>query len=422
MISNTNFDSQLYTTKDIRFSNRRSVLHHLILKGSSTRQELSQVTGLSIGTIANLISDLIEEGLVVENGVEASQGGRPTSITALNGKAGACVGIDVAETYIHFELFDLGLKHLADFEVPLSPEQNHPEQIVRQIWNGLNILLAQAHIDMEDVVGAGISIPGPFDHSTGVSVFAPNWGWRDVALKPMLEQQIPVHLYLDNPLKFNTIAEAWFGGGRNINNLATIVLGTGVGAGLVINGQLVQGASNTSGEWGHTTIIHEGRLCRCGNHGCIEAYIGAPGIVQTMREIDPASPLIDPEDQAETIGNIVTAANNNDRFALAVLQKTSDILGEGLANLINLINPELIILGSWVARQIGPSILPNLKVAIEHHALAQSYRAANITLSSLPDDAVSLGAAVLVLEDFLANAGKTAIPSRSRERPHLATP
>ena len=422
MISSTSFENQLSTTRDIRFSNRRSILHRLLLKGSSTRQELSRMTGLSQATVANLISDLMEGGLVVELGVEASQGGRPTTILAINGNAGACVGIDVAETYIHLELFDLSLHHLADFEATLSPDQNQPEQIVKQIVDGLNELLIQAHCKIADVVGAGISIPGPFDHSAGVSVFAPNCGWRDVALKPMLEQEIHIPLYLDNPLKFNAIAETWFGAGQKVNNLTTIILGTGVGAGLVIGGQLYQGASNTSGEWGHTTIIHEGRLCRCGNRGCIEAYIGAPGIMQTIHEINPDSPLIHSEDQVKTIQEIVLAAKRGDQVAQKVLMQTTEILGEWLANLVNLLNPDLIVLGSWLARLIGPTILPDLGKVVERHSLAQSFRAANIRLSSLMDDAVSLGAATLVLEDYLANAGKPLAPVRLHERSYNKQP
>jgi predicted NBD/HSP70 family sugar kinase len=144
--------------------------------------------------------------------------------------------------------------------------------------------------------------------------------------------------------------------------------------------------------------------------------------MQTLHEIDPDSPLIHSEDQVKTIQEIVLAAKRGDQVAQKVLMQTTEILGEGLANLVNLLNPDLIVLGSWLARLIGPTILPDLGKVVERHSLAQSFRAANIRLSSLMDDAVSLGAATLVLEDYLANAGKPLAPVRLHERSYNKQP
>lgn len=406
MIANSYLDRTQPTTRDIREANRLLILHQLLLCRTSTRQELSQLTGLSTATVANLIADMLEEKLIVEVGTAASQGGRPTAILSVNATAGACVGIDVAETYILFDLFDLTLKNLAEYKLELPSTKKKPKDIIKAISSGLRTMLAQANMSLEKVVGIGISIPGPFEHSTGVSVFAPSWGWVNVPLKAMLEKEIKVPLYLDNPLKFNAIAEAWFGAGRNARTMAAMVWGTGVGTGLVINGQLFHGASNTAGEWGHSVIVAGGRLCRCGNRGCLEAYIGAPGILQTLAEIDPASKLQISDDQTRSIEAIAAAAKQGDSTARAVIHQTAIYMSAGFSSLINIFNPEVIVIDSWVADILGTLILPELLELVEQQSLTQPFRVVRFALSELPRDPVSLGAATLVLEEFLANAGK----------------
>jgi predicted NBD/HSP70 family sugar kinase len=406
MISNLPHDKTQTTTRDIRQANRLQILHHLVLKKTSTRQELSQFTGLSTATVANLIALLLEEGLVVEVGMEPPQVGRPTAILALNASAGVCVGVEVAETYIHYDLYDLTLKNLFQYEVGLPSSQKEPEEIVQIIISGFNHLLLQAGISREKVVGVGVSIPGPFEHATGVSVFEPSWGWVNVPLKTMLEKDLNIPLYMDNPLKFNAIAEAWFGTGRNIDTMAAVVMGTGVGAGLVINGQLFHGSSNTAGEWGHSVIVAGGRTCRCGNRGCLEAYVGAPGILQTLEEMDPHSSLLIVDDETGSIAAIASAAKKGDPTALAVVHQTAVYLSAGLSSLINILNPELVILGSWVSALLGSLMLPELIELVGQQSLNRPFKAVQFVLSDMSRNSVSLGAATLVLEEFLDKVGQ----------------
>jgi len=394
------------TARDIRQANRLQILHQLLIRKTSTRQELSQLTGLSTATVANLIANMLKDGLVVESGVETPQVGRPTAILALNASAGACVGVDVAETYIHYDLYDLTLKNLAEYEIELPSTKKEPEEMVQLIISGFSALLTRAGLAREKVVGIGISIPGPFEHSTGVSVFEPSWGWVNVPLQAIHQKELSLPLYMDNPLKFNAIAEAWFGAGREVDTMAAVVLGTGVGAGLVINGQLFHGASNTAGEWGHSVIVAGGRTCRCGNRGCLEAYVGAPGILQTLLEIDQNSPLFFADDQTHTIAAIATAAEQGDPTALVVVHQTAVYLSAGLSSLINVLNPEVTILGSWVTNLLGSIMLPELIKLVEQQSLSRPFKAVQFVLSDMSRNPVSLGAATLVLEEFLANFGQ----------------
>jgi predicted NBD/HSP70 family sugar kinase len=417
MIPATAAAKLLTTTRDIRQANRLQILHQLLLRKTGTRQGLSRLTGLSMATVAHLVGTLLDEGLVVEIGSEIAQMGRPTAILAINASAGACAGVDVAETYIHYELYDLALNNLARHEIQLPSSQKEPEEIGQLIAQGFDALPALAGVSREKVVGAGISIPGPFEHATGVSVFAPTWGWVNVPLQAMLAKQMAIPLYLDNPLKFNAVAEAWFGAGRTVDSMAAVVLGTGVGAGLLVNGQLLHGASNTAGEWGHTVVVAGGRTCRCGNRGCVEAYVGAPGILQTLLELDPASPLYFADDQARSIGAIAAAAEQGDATALQVTHQTARYLGAGLGSLINLLNPMVVVLGSWVAALLGPIMLPEVIEFTARQSLAKPFQAAHIVLSTMERNPVSLGAATLVLESYLAQEEKRRRQNTTERRP-----
>jgi predicted NBD/HSP70 family sugar kinase len=392
------------TTRDIRRGNRLAVLQHIYASAPISRQELTESSGLSQATVANVVTDLLDIGIVIESGYADSQGGRPPAILGINATNGAFIGVDVAETYIHFELFDLRLVHQSTVEHTLPPEENQPYQIVDHLAHGLQELLRASGTSREKVLGVGISVPGLVERSGGVSVFAPNWAWQDVPLAVLLKERIDLPIYLDNPLKASAVAELWFGAGRGVQNLVTLNLGTGVGAGVIANGALYRGTTNSAGEWGHTTIVLDGRPCRCGSRGCLEAYVGAPGIIQTLRELAPGSPLLHPHDQTAAIAAIAAAARQGDPIATQVIHTTARYLGAGVANIINLFNPEVVVLGSWVGMQLGPALLPELHASVARYALSQPLGAATIQLCQLLHNPISMGAATFALEGFLAAA------------------
>ena len=213
-------------------------------------------------------------------------------------------------------------------------------------------------------------------------------------------------IYLDNGAKAMAQAESMFGAGQGIEHLAVLLVGMGIGAGIIAHGSLYRGATNSAGEWGHTLIELDGRLCRCGSHGCLEAYAGAPGIIERLREVAPQSSLLQSDDQESTLAAIVDAARHEDSAAAQVLKDTAHYLGAGIANLINLFNPQLIVLGGWAGLQIGEYILPELRRFVERYALKQPFHATRIDLCQLGQDAVAMGAASLVLEQFLMTTGR----------------
>ncbi|MEU9344996.1 ROK family transcriptional regulator [Streptomyces sp. NPDC048278] len=394
-----------HTSRDIRTANRYEVLRHIIAESPTSRQELAAVTGLSLATVATLVGELLELRMITEVGFEDSAGGRPRGLVAVNASGGALIGVDIAETYVHVELFDLALNVLARAEEDMRPGENRPEQVVGQVAAAVGAVVAQAGIEGARVLGVGVSVPGQVDRATGVAEYAPNWDWHDVPLLDLLAEHIAYPIHLDNPLRACAVAEQWFGAARGRGDTVVVNLGTGVGAGLALGGGLHRGVSNSAGEWGHTTLVLDGRPCHCGNHGCVETYVGAPGIMLNLRELSPGSPLLHPDDQTATVGALARGMADGDPVAVEVVRETARYIGAGIANLVNLLNPELVVLSSWVARRLGEPLLTEVREAVRRHALGRPFAATEIVLSPIPTDPVCLGAATFALEGALRSVG-----------------
>ena len=400
------------TSRDIRTANRYEVLRQIIARSPTSRQELAAASGLSLATVATLVGELIELRMITEVGFEDSAGGRPRGLVAVNASGGALIGVDIAETYVHVELFDLGLNVLARADEDMRPGESLPEQVVSQVAAAVGSVVAQAGIEGSRVLGVGVSVPGQVDRDTGVAEYAPNWDWHDVPLLDLLSEVIAYPLYLDNPLRAGAVAEMWFGAARGRGDAVVVNLGTGVGAGLALQGGLYRGVSNSAGEWGHTTLVLDGRPCRCGNHGCVEAYVGAPGIMLNLRELSPGSPLLHPEDQTATIDALALGVDANDPVAIEVVRETARYIGAGIANLVNLLNPEVVVLSSWVARRLGEPLLREVREAVGRHALRRPFAATEIVLSPIPTDPACLGAATFALEGALSLVTQRASAAR----------
>ncbi|MET9116940.1 ROK family protein [Streptomyces longwoodensis] len=394
------------TSRDIRTANRYEVLRRIIARSPTSRQELAAATGLSLATVATLVGELLDLRMITEVGFEDSAGGRPRGLVAVHASGGALIGVDIAETYVRVELFDLALNVLARADEDVSPGESLPGQVVGHVAAAVGSVVARAGVEDARVLGVGVSVPGQVDRATGRAVYAPNWDWHDVPLLDLLAEHIPHPLYLDNPLRAGAVAELWCGAARGRGDAVVVNLGTGVGAGLVLGGALHRGVSNSAGEWGHTTIVLDGRPCRCGGRGCVEAYVGASGIMRTLRELSPGSALLHPRDQTATIAALGRGVRERDPVALEVVRETVRHLAAGIANLVNLFNPEVVVLSSWVAAALGEPLLHEVRTAVGRHALQRPLAATEIVLSPVPTDPVCLGAATFALEGALRPTGQ----------------
>ncbi|GAB2824030.1 ROK family transcriptional regulator [Streptomyces daliensis] len=390
------------SSRDIRTANRYQVLRHVIAEHPVSRSALAMRTGLSLATVATLTGELLALGLLTEAGHEDSAGGRPRALVAPDAGGGALVGVDVAETYVRAEVYDLAFGVLATAQEQLRPGERAPGEVVGRIASSVERALDASGAEGDQVLGVGVSMPGMVDREGGVSVYAANWGWHDVPLLRLLGERLPHPLHLDNPLRACAVAELWFGAARGCEDSVVVNLGTGVGAGLVLGGELHRGKDNSAGEWGHTPLVLDGHPCLCGDRGCVEAYVGAHGIMRALRELAPGSPLHHPDDQTATIEALGRAAADGDPVAVRVVAGTGRLLGAALAGLVNLLNPEVVVLSSWVASALGQQLLDAVRATVAERALARPLSGTSIVLCPLSSDPVSLGAATFALEGHLA--------------------
>ncbi len=394
------------TVRDLRRLNRQIVLQHTYFAQPISRLELSQVLGLSPATVTNVIGELLEEGVLLETGSQESQGGRPRTLLTVNAAHGYFIGIDVGETQTRVELFDLNLKRLDGIHFPIAPEGDPLAQALDHAQQGLAHALAGSGVAQGEILGVGVGVPGVVERASSEMVYMPVGGANAVPLRDQLRERLQLPIFVDNGAKVMAQAELWFGAGRSVESLAVLLIGTGVGAGMIAEGHLYRGATNSAGEWGHTKIMLDGRPCRCGSRGCLEAYVGAPGIIGRFRELAPGAEL--PSDQERALALIAQGHAEGLPAALQVIEETARYLGVGLSNLINLVNPEMIVLGGWAGLLLGPLVLPRLRRYAQDNSLRQPFNIVRFGKCELGQDAICQGAATLALEQFLLSGGKPA--------------
>lgn len=399
------------TVRDLRRGNRTAVLRRLYFEGPMSRFELGPATGLSSGSISNVVAELVGDGLVEEAGSVDSDGGRPRTLLRVAPASGHMIGVDVGETRVRVELFDLTLTELARTERPLEHQGYDVDVIVGHIRDGITEVLAAAEIAPERLLGVGIGVPGIVERTPteGAVVHGQTIGWPAVPLESLLRTAcgLPdsVPYFTDNGAKTLGQAEMWFGGGRGADNAVVVLFGSGVGASLVTD-DVERGRAV---EWGHLTVRVRGRRCRCGALGCLEAYAGAEALLERWEEAGGQPPKrVDEETALTAMLAAAYPADDSaaDPIALAVLEETAEYLGAGLSDLINLFQPERILIGGWAGLQLGSRFLPAVREHAVSYALRHPAERVTIELGALGPDAVTVGAAILPLADFFAHGGR----------------
>lgn len=250
----------------------------------------------------------------------------------------------------------------------------------------------------ERVVGMGIGSPGPLDRARGVVVETPNLGWRDFPLRDRLSEAVDLPASLDNDANCATFGEWWIGAGRGARSVVGLTLGTGIGGGIVRDGEILHGASDVAGEIGHMTVSIDGRRCKCGNEGCLEAYASGPNIAARAVEGVRAgrrsilAELVGGELERVTAATVYDAIVQGDDYAREVMTETARILGAGIANLLNLLNPDRVVIAGGVTRA-GEHLFEPLRAEARRRAFRRAVEACRIVPAELPDTAGVVGAA-----------------------------
>ena len=403
---------------DLRRVNQSALLRLLFLEGPLDRVRLGQMTGLSSGTVTNFVASLLDDGLIVEVGREQSEGGRPRILLGVNPDYGAVVGVDIGETGIRVEAFDLDLRVIGVADIALYPQYVDASVTIAEIARAIEDLQELLKTKGRRFLGVGIGVPGMVAHgSGGARVHAPMIGWHDVPLERELQELVGGSIFVENGAKALGQAEMWLGAGRGARHAIVTLWGTGVGAAIFTDGTLYRGATSSAGEWGHTCVVAGGSKCRCGSSGCLEAYIGAESLLDEWRRHDPlAVPTLGVDDETWAARLVGAAAEGG--AAAETLDIAANYFGIAAANLANLFNPEVIVISGWLGLALGPTILERIRDVVKEQALDYTASSARIELGRFRDDAVVLGASSLIIDEMLGNGG--VVPSSVvRSRPGL---
>jgi glucokinase-like ROK family protein len=365
------------------------------------------MTGLSTTTITNLVAELLEQGIVSEDGPEPSQSGgagRPRIPLRLVPSARYAVGIHIGVGNIRVAVADLfgQLQHSLD----MSHEPHAPaEEVLDGVADLVERTIAMAEVDRKLVVGLGVGASGLVDPHTGVNVLAPNLNWRNLPIGDILARRLGLSVCVDNNVRAMALAEAMFGAAQDVNTLAFVYARVGVGAGFVIEGDVYRGSRAGAGEIGHTTIIADGGApCRCGNTGCLETLVSEPEIIRLARDLAARHPesvlaakLSDSSQPA--IEQIFEAARAGDRKIQAILRERAHYMGIALANLVNSINPNMIIMGGLFAA--GHDVmLPQVEETMRQRAFANLGDSVELRVATFGPKVGMIGAAALALDTF----------------------
>jgi len=388
---------QSLTVKSLRAQNRSAALAHLITTGRATRAEIAAVNGLSSASATNIVGDLIAEGLVAETGLLASQGGRPTSLLEPVADGAYFIGADVGERGVAVELFDLTMTRVdQEFRGGLTEES--PDAIGRDLTDAVEALRQRNLARWPRVVGVGLGLPGivETDASGAQTLYAESLGWPPVPVRPLLDHDLP--LIAENGAKTEAKAEQWFGAARDVDHAVVALLGRGVGLGVIADGEVYRGHASSASEWGHVCLDRSGPVCRCGRRGCVEAFLGAQAILDRWAGLGG-----DFEGSGwGAIGELLDAADAGDPVARRVVDEVVANLGVALGGLVNLYNPERVIIGGWVGMRLMERLAERIETATRAAALRRPAEQFSLLPCTFGGDTVAIGAAVMPLESLVA--------------------
>ena len=378
----------------IRAINRSAVLNTIKNFGPISRTDIARRTGLSAATITGITTDLIEDSLVFEKEQGDSSGGRRPILLALNPRGGFVVGLKLTEENVTAALTDLEATVIAKQTILI--EDMSVDMVINSIVEVVEKLEHQASIEQQNLYGVGIGLAGIIDADRGVLRYSPIFGWHDVPLVDLLQSRLKVPVFIDNDVNTFTLTERWFGKGQGVDNFLTVTVGRGIGMGIVVNGQLYHGVKGGAGEFGHTVINPEGPMCDCGKRGCLETYASDPALVRAAKTSFENGKM---KKAVNSINELQTLAEEGDPGAENVYAKAGETLGRGIANLINVFNPELIIIGGEGVGA-GDLLFKPLCEAVDNYVMPGLADDTEIKIELWNDDAWARGAAGLVLREL----------------------
>jgi glucokinase-like ROK family protein len=392
----------------IRELNLSLVLRHIHNSAPLSRAQIAHATGLNKSTVSSLVEELLTRKLVHETGVNSVGAGRPATLLEINPQAGGIIGAELGVDFIAIALTDFTGNILWRKSITIDPVDSQEKNITKILELTDEAIKVCESYNLYRL-GIGLSVPGTVDLEGSTLVFAPNLQWRNVPLKQIFHDHTGINAFIENDANAAAIAEHLFGVAKKTDDFIFVVVGTGIGGGLFLNGKLYRGKDGFAGEIGHTPILAEPHqiLCRCGKRGCWEIYANQHSIIRRVQirlddhreSIIPG--LLEKQNIPLSISVIKQAAEQCDQVALESLTETGTAMGLGFAKLIDIFNPEKLILGGPLS-MVGEYLLPAIKEAATKHSVSNITPKVEILLSSFETDAILIGAISIVVDDLLS--------------------
>jgi len=378
-------------------------LRLLYTRRQISRAGLAQELNLVPSYVSLIVRNLIDKGLVCERGVAPSSGGRPGKLLQVNPELAHLVAVDIGTVNCRIAVTDF-LGEVLAFKRFRSRAEDGPEPLLCLIHDEIHSYRRQ----FPRILAVGVAQSGVIDRVTGTLLFWPKvGGWHDVPLKAMMEREQQLPTIVEDSARTMAVSEQTFGQGRGLANFVHVLVGSGIGSTIFVNGELYIGSSGLAGELGHTTIDENGPLCSCGNRGCLEVYSSGWAIIKRVRAAlsdgvaSTLSKVVAEHPEELSLEMIVSAGKSGDRLSQTVISEAGTHLGTALAGLVNLLNPEKIILGGSVPRAAREMLLDPLLYFLRGRAFQKSVSATDIVISELDDKASALGVAVMLAKELL---------------------
>ncbi|MFC0332195.1 ROK family protein [Paenibacillus sepulcri] len=371
----------------IKLHNKQLVLEVIRKHRPISRAEISKATKMSATSIGRIVNELSGEGLVKETSLTSTGVGRKAIKLDIEPGGRYSIGVDIQKKRILIGVMDFSEKLVLKEQVVHTAEEAAPEATAALIAQTVRQCLEDRGIERSKVAGIGVGTPGVIDHAGGIVLLSATLGWRNIPLSAMLFEATGFNTVIDNDLKVKILGEYLFGSTKGLDKTVLINVGTGIGASLIINGEIFRGGSNSAGELGHTTLDPNGNLCSCGKRGCLQTYIEESALLAEARRIKPI----------EDIMQLFEAARAQETWAMEIMHRTSLYIGITINNIVCLYNPDTVIISGDLVENYG-EILELIQEQCRTVIWEQFRDSLKVIASELAGQAIVMGAGALALQ------------------------
>ena len=399
-INQGSFEGRFYNKKALKLK----ILDLIRNKGLTTKQQIAKELGINITTVSDIINQFNNTyNILKETGDGNSSGGRKPKLYSINNELGYVVGVDVGGTNTRVIITDLACNISRCIKVKTKAKEGK-EAVLSRVISIISEMIDSSKISREKIFGIGMSISGIINSYEGISIFCPNIpGWENYPIRSIMEKEFNIPVCIDDSVRCAAVAEKRFGIAKDHDNFIFISIGKGIGMGTFIDGKIYRGSMGLAGELGHITVSEDGPLCNCGNKGCLEAIASGPGILKRAREgiengiVTSISREINNNFENLTVEIISKAANEGDKYAYYLINRTGEYIGIAIAAALNLFGCDLVVLWGGIL-ECGDIILDAIKRTVKMRALEFISKRVGIEKTVLGDYIAALGAAQIFID------------------------